>query len=100
MISVSFASSEMLRQEMNRAFCKIELRKYGMESNTPFMDVCMRDPLPFFYGIDGFKKGLKHCKDNFRCHRWNCTTDEDHGFKLFGFGMARGMLLLLLFHLR
>jgi len=90
-IFVCLASREMFAREMVLTFCKGELKNYDMSDNTQFLDYCQRNSEPFFHAIDGFKKGLTHCQEDFRCHRWNCTTDQDHGFKLFGTGMARGI---------
>ena len=95
MIFVTFASREMVARELANVMCRKELKRYGMDRLTPFLDLCRANPTPFFHGIEGFKKGLGNCQTDFRCHRWNCTTDEDHGFKLFGTGMARGTFYIV-----
>ena len=97
-IFVCLASREMFARQLVLTFCKDELKDYGMADNTQFLNYCQRHSVPFFHAIDGFKKGLEHCRKNFECHRWNCTTDQDHGFKLFGTGMARGMFFVCLLY--
>lgn len=76
-------------KELTFALCKFGLEKYNLGAHNPYLDLCVKNPEPFFYAQSGFEKGIQRCRDSFRCHRWNCTTHKEHKFKLFGVGMAR-----------
>ena len=90
------ASRKQYSKRIIETICKLGLQKYQLDKNNPYLDLCMKQPEPFFYAQAGFEKGIQQCRDSFRCHRWNCTTHKDHRFKLFGVGMARGKHLFLI----
>lgn len=85
-----FTQRDMVGKGMMTEICSHHL-KFKLPKDDPHLALCLSEPNLFIEASLGFERGLKYCREQFKCHRWNCTNPS-RGHDLFGFGMARGLL--------